>query len=68
MRTQITMSPYYGTPDFSRLMREDVPPPAVDPVSVADLLRNAFVYPPYSIYEGVRLVTFGFCPHDDMKR
>jgi len=66
MRTQITMSPYYGTPDFSRLMREDVPPPAVDPVSVADLLRNAFVYPPYSIYEGVRLVTFGFCPHDDM--
>lgn len=66
MRTQITMSPYYGTPDFSRLMREDVPRPTVDPVSIADLLRNAFVYPPYSIYEGVRLVTFGFCPHDDM--
>lgn len=66
MRTQITMSPYYGTPDFSRLMREGEPRPAVDPVSVADLLRNAFVYPPYSIYEDVRLVTFGFCPHDDM--
>ncbi|HEY0505385.1 MAG TPA: asparagine synthase-related protein [Lysobacter sp.] len=66
MRTQITMSPYYGTPDFSRLMREGAPRPAVDPVSVADLLRNAFVYPPFSIYEGVRLVTFGFSPHDDM--
>lgn len=66
MRTQITMSPYYGTPDFSRLSREGEPRPAVDAVSVADLLRNAFVYPPYSIYEGVRLVTFGFCPHDDM--
>ncbi len=66
MRTQITMSPYYGTPDFSRLMQPDVPRPQVDAVSVADLLRNAFVYPPYSIYEGVRLVTFGFCPHDDM--
>ncbi|GAA5075182.1 asparagine synthase-related protein [Lysobacter panacisoli] len=66
MRAQITMSPYYGTPDFSRLMRNGGPRPPVDPVSVADLLRNAFVYPPYSIYEGVRLVTFGFCPHDDM--
>ncbi|RDZ27426.1 asparagine synthase-related protein [Lysobacter silvisoli] len=61
---QITMSPYYGTPDFSPL--DAAARPALDPVSVADLLRNAFVYPPYSIYEGVRLVTFGFCPHDDM--
>ena len=60
------MSPYYGTPDFSRLVRAGEPAPSVDEVSVADLLLNAFVYPPYSIYEGVRLVTFGFCPHDDM--
>lgn len=66
MRTQITMSPYYGIPDFSRLGRAGEPAPPVDEVSVADLLLNAFVYPPYSIYEGVRLVTFGFCPHDDM--
>ncbi|MDI9240250.1 asparagine synthase-related protein [Lysobacter sp. LF1] len=66
MREQITMSPYYGTPDFSRLMQTGAPRPPLDPVSVADLLRNAFVYPPFSIYEGVRLVTFGFCPHDDM--
>lgn len=66
MREQITMSPYYGTPDFSALLCDGSPRPPLDPVSVADLLRNAFVYPPYSIYEGVRLVTFGFCPHDDM--
>ncbi|KQZ57037.1 MULTISPECIES: asparagine synthase-related protein [unclassified Lysobacter] len=64
MRMQITMSPYYGTPDFSAL--DGAAPARLDPVSVADLLRNAFVYPPYSIYEGVRLVTFGFCPQEDM--
>ncbi len=61
---QITMSPYYGKPDFSGLA-----PGAcggVDPVSVADLLRNAFVYPPHSILENVKLVTFGFCPQQDM--
>ena len=36
----------------------DAPPPPsarLDPVSVADLLRNAFVYPPHSIYEDVKL-------------
>lgn len=64
MRTQITMSPYYGIPDFSPLASPASPP--VDLVSVADLLRNAFVYPPFSILQGVRLVTFGFCPRDDM--
>lgn len=64
---QITMSPYYGTPDFTALPTSAAPAP-IDPVSVADLLRNAFVYPPYSIYEGVKLVTFGFCPEQDMDR
>ncbi|UNK49944.1 asparagine synthase-related protein [Lysobacter sp. S4-A87] len=65
MTTQITMSPYYGTPDFSPLTSQATTAP-VDLVSVADLLRNAFVYPPFSILQGVRLVTFGFCPRDDM--
>lgn len=65
MGTQITMSPYYGTPDFTPLDSASASPP-VDLVSVADLLRNAFVYPPFSILQGVRLVTFGFCPYDDM--
>ncbi|HEY5802769.1 MAG TPA: asparagine synthase-related protein [Lysobacter sp.] len=65
MGTQITMSPYYGIPDFSPIASPASSPP-VDLVSVADLLRNAFVYPPFSILQGVRLVTFGFCPRDDM--
>lgn len=61
---QITMSPYYGKPDFSSLAA--APAQRIDPVSVADLLRNAFVYPPHSIYEGIKLVTFGFSPEQDM--
>ena len=30
---------------------------AIDAVSVADLLRNGFVYPPHSIYEGGRMMS-----------
>lgn len=60
---QITMSPYYGVPDFSPLADGDR---KIDPVSVVDLLRNGFVYPPHSIFDGVKLVTFGFSPEDDM--
>lgn len=59
---QITMSPYYGKPDLSGIAAGA----QVDPVSVADILRNAFVYPPHSILQGVKLVTFGFCPEQDM--
>ncbi|MGH8086412.1 MAG: asparagine synthase-related protein [Lysobacter sp.] len=66
-RMQITMSPYYGRPDFSAL---DAPPATkrrLDPVSTADLLRNGFVYPPHSIFEGVKLATLGFDPGQDMR-
>jgi hypothetical protein len=63
---QITMSPYYGKPDFSGLGGGNAHD-GIDPVSVADLLRNAFVYPPHSIYQGVKLATFGFFPHHDMQ-
>lgn len=62
---QITMSPYYGKPDFSDIAPDT--PRRIDAVSVADLLRNAFVYPPHSIYEDVKLVTFGFSPQHDMR-
>src|SRR5688500_8705892 len=62
MGMQITMSPYYGKPDLSGIAAGA----QVDPVSVADILRNAFVYPPHSILQGVKLVTFGFCPEQDM--
>jgi hypothetical protein len=64
---QITMSPYYGKPDFSGLRVDGGARPRIDLVSVADVLRNAFVYPPQSIFEDVRLVTFGFCPQQDMR-
>jgi len=63
---QITMSPYYGDPDFSPLADSSQGHRRLDPVSVADLLRNGFVYPPHSIFEDVKLVTFGFCPQHDM--
>ncbi len=65
-RMQITMSPYYGRPDFSVLEPNGGPRLPVDPVSVADLLRNGFVYPPHSIFEDVKLATFGFDPGHDM--
>ena len=63
---QITMSPYYGTPDFSGLSGGSAPARPIDMVSVADILRNAFVYPPHSIFQDVKLVTFGFSPSQDM--
>jgi len=63
---QITMSPYYGEPDFSVLAEGRAAEKRIDLISVADLLRNAFVFPPHSIFEDVKLVTFGFCPQQDM--
>jgi hypothetical protein len=66
--TQITMSPYYGRPDFSGLSDGPATARTIDLVSVADILRNAFVYPPHSIFEDIKLVTFGFSPGHDMAR
>jgi len=63
---QITMSPYYGRPDLSRLSGRSMDRATLDFVSVADLLRNGFVYPPHSILQGVKLVTSGFDPRHDM--
>ena len=63
---QITMSPYYGKPDFSLLTGNRACRERVDAVSVADILRNAAVFPPHSIFEGLKMATFGFDPNDDM--
>jgi hypothetical protein len=63
---QIAMSPYYGKPDFASIDARSKRN-RIDPVSVADLLRNSFVYPPHSIYQDVKLATFGFFPHHDMQ-
>jgi hypothetical protein len=64
-RVQIQQSPYYGQPDFAALDAASGPS-QIDPVSVADLLRNAFVYPPHSIYQNVKLVSLGFESSEDM--
>ena len=66
--TQITMSPYYGRPYFSGLSEGHGTSRAIDLVSVADILRKAFVYPPHSIFDDIKLVTFGFSPGHDMAR
>ena len=63
---QITMSPFYGKPDFSSLTADRAVRERIDLVSVADILRNAAVFPPHSIFEGTKMATFGFDPDDDM--
>jgi Asparagine synthase (glutamine-hydrolyzing) len=67
-RIQLTTSPYQGEVDFSSLgdMADGRAP--LDPVSIADLLRNAFVYPPHSIYRDVKLACLGFDPAQDLHR
>lgn len=61
---QLPVSPYLGEPDFARLHGRAGG--RLDPVSLADLLRNGFVYAPHSIFEDVKLVTEGFDPLEDM--
>lgn len=51
--------------DFSPL-KNHARDAALDPVSVADLLRNAFVYPPHSIYEDVKFAISGFESGQDL--
>jgi hypothetical protein len=62
---QLIASPFHGEPDFAPLA-DHLECGGLDAVSLADLLRNGFVYPPYSIYENVRLVSCGFDPAQDM--
>lgn len=63
---QIAMSPYFGEPDFAAVTEHLAVPQRLDPVSLADLLRNGFVYPPNSVFQNVKLATFGFDPRRDM--
>ena len=65
-RRQITMSPYYGRPDFLNLADGCGGRARLDHVSLADLLRNGFVYPPHSIFNDIKVATFGFNPKSDM--
>jgi hypothetical protein len=69
-RIQINTSPNAGEVDFSPLgdhcnnLGQDFS--SLDLVSVADLLRNGFVYPPHSIYKDVKIAATGFDPQQDM--
>jgi hypothetical protein len=63
---QVTTSPYQSGVDFSALEGLDRGNAPIDSVSVADLLRNTFVYPPHSIYRDVKVAASGFNPKQDM--
>ncbi|WP_158628865.1 asparagine synthase-related protein [Dyella choica] len=65
-RIQINTSPYQGDVDFSPLDGLEPSHAALDLVSMADLLRNTFVYPPHSIYRNVKVAGTGFDPAQDM--
>lgn len=66
VNVQIDTSPYQGEVDFTPLDSFQGGEVSVDPVSLADLLRNTFVYPPHSIYRNVKVVATGFDPTQDM--
>ncbi|GAB2579491.1 hypothetical protein ISP15_00240 [Dyella jejuensis] len=65
-RIQINASPDAGEVDFSPLGEHDHDFASLDLVSIADLLRNAFVYPPHTIYRNVKIAATGFDPTQDM--
>lgn len=65
-RVQLDLSPYSGGMDLSPLAAAGDQGDAIDEVSLADLLRNSFVYPPHSIYRGVKVATTGFDPAQDL--
>jgi hypothetical protein len=65
-RIQINASPSMGEVDFSPLGNHERTLASLDLVSIADLLRNAFVYPPHSIYRDVKVAMSGFDPTQDL--
>ena len=65
-RIQINASPYQNAVDFSPLAELEPDHAGLDLVSVADLLRNGFVYPPHSIYQNVKVAFSGFDPSTNL--
>lgn len=65
-RIQINVSPYAGEVNLSVLDGHTCDASLLDEVSVADILRNGFVYPPHSIYRNVKLAISGFDPEQDL--
>jgi asparagine synthetase B (glutamine-hydrolysing) len=52
--------------NFSRIDEHQGGDISLDSISIADLLRNGFVYPPHSIYSNVKVATSGFDPAQDL--
>jgi len=67
-RIQVNASPYQRSVDFSPLNELEPGNAPLDLVSIADLLRNSFVYPPHSIYRDVKVAFSGFDPSSDLHR
>jgi hypothetical protein len=65
-RIQINTSPNAGEVDLSPLAGYGRDFASLDLVSVADILRNAFVYPPHTIYRDVKIAATGFDPAQDL--
>ncbi|HEX5306316.1 MAG TPA: asparagine synthase-related protein [Dyella sp.] len=65
-RIQINASPHAVEADFKAVQGMPGHAENLDPVSIADLLRNAFVYPPHSIFRNVKLATTGFSPQQNL--
>ncbi|GGA42743.1 asparagine synthase-related protein [Dyella nitratireducens] len=65
-RIQVNASPYQSAVDFSPLDELEHGNASLDLVSIADLLRNSFVYPPHSIYRNVKVAFSGFDPSKDL--
>lgn len=66
-KTHLYTSPYAGAVDFSPLETRRVNDDTIDHVSLADLLRNAFVYPPHTIYRDVKNLVTGFDFQQDVE-
>jgi hypothetical protein len=64
-RTHLYTSPHAGAVDFSVLETRRADSDAIDHVSLADLLRNAFVYPPHTVYRDVKNLGTGFAFQHD---
>jgi len=65
-RIQITTSPNAGEVDLSPLGDHGRDFASLDLVSIADILRNASVYPPHTIYRDVKVAATGFDPAQDL--
>ncbi len=65
-RIQINVSPHAGEIDFSALDGYSDGGHPFDQVSIADLLRNGFVYAPHTIFRDVKVASTGFDPAQDL--